>query len=81
MVAPQRDALTAAGFPLLQPEDVAGAVAAALASEGTGEAWIVQPGREPLRFRFRASPARAPRAPKGCARPCSGARRSAPCAR
>jgi NAD(P)-dependent dehydrogenase (short-subunit alcohol dehydrogenase family) len=56
MVAPQRDGLLAAGFPLLQPEDVAGAVAAALASEGTGEAWVVQPGREPLRFRFPGVP-------------------------
>jgi NAD(P)-dependent dehydrogenase (short-subunit alcohol dehydrogenase family) len=56
MVAPQRDGLLAAGFPLLRPENVADAVVAALASEGTGEAWIVQPGREPLRFRFPGVP-------------------------
>jgi NAD(P)-dependent dehydrogenase (short-subunit alcohol dehydrogenase family) len=56
MVAPQRDAFLAAGFPLLQPEDVAGAVAAALASERTGEAWVIQPGRDPLRFRFPGVP-------------------------
>jgi NAD(P)-dependent dehydrogenase (short-subunit alcohol dehydrogenase family) len=56
MVAPQRERLLAAGFPLLQPADVADAVVAALESEGTGEAWIVQPGREPLRYRFHGVP-------------------------
>jgi NAD(P)-dependent dehydrogenase (short-subunit alcohol dehydrogenase family) len=61
MVAPLRDRLVGAGFPLLRPEDVADAVMAALASEGTGEAWVVQPGREPLRFRFPGVP--GPRTP------------------
>jgi NAD(P)-dependent dehydrogenase (short-subunit alcohol dehydrogenase family) len=56
MVAPQRESLQAAGFPLLRPEDVAEAVVAALASEGTGEAWIVQPGREPLLYGFHGVP-------------------------
>jgi NAD(P)-dependent dehydrogenase (short-subunit alcohol dehydrogenase family) len=56
MIAPQREAFVAAGFPLLEPEDVAGAVVAALESEGAGEAWVVQPGREPLRFRFPGVP-------------------------
>jgi NAD(P)-dependent dehydrogenase (short-subunit alcohol dehydrogenase family) len=56
MVAPQRESLVAAGFPLLRPEDVAEAVVAALESDGTGEAWIVQPGREPLRFRYPGVP-------------------------
>ena len=56
MVAPQRDAFLAAGFPLLQPEDVAGAVAAALASKGTGEAWVIQPGREPLQLPLSGRP-------------------------
>jgi NAD(P)-dependent dehydrogenase (short-subunit alcohol dehydrogenase family) len=56
MIAPQRERLVAAGFPLLRPEDVAEGVAAALASDGTGEAWIVQPGREPLPFRFPGVP-------------------------
>lgn len=41
-----------AGFPLLQPEAVAQAVLAAARSEGTGQVWVVQPGREPLQFRF-----------------------------
>jgi NAD(P)-dependent dehydrogenase (short-subunit alcohol dehydrogenase family) len=61
MIAPLRDRLVGSGFPLLRPEDVAGAVAAALASDGTGEAWVVQPGREPLRFRFPGVP--GPRTP------------------
>lgn len=56
MVADSRDMLLAAGFPLLAPEDVAEAVMAALADEETGQAWVVQPGREPLKFRFPGVP-------------------------
>jgi NAD(P)-dependent dehydrogenase (short-subunit alcohol dehydrogenase family) len=56
MIAPMRERLVAAGFPLLQPSDVAEGVVAALASDGTGEAWVVQPGREPLRFRYPGVP-------------------------
>jgi NAD(P)-dependent dehydrogenase (short-subunit alcohol dehydrogenase family) len=41
-----------AGFPLLQPEDVAQAALAAARSSETGQVWVVQPGREPLQFRF-----------------------------
>ena len=41
-----------AGFPLLQPEDVAQAVLTAARSTATGQVWIVQPGREPIQFRF-----------------------------
>ena len=41
-----------AGFPLLQPEDVAQAVLAAARSTETGQVWVVQPGREPIQFRF-----------------------------
>ena len=51
-----RAALEAAGFPLLQPGDVADAVLVALASGETGEAWAVQPGREPLVYAFRGVP-------------------------
>ena len=40
------------GFPLLQPEEVAGAILAAARSSETGQVWVVQPGREPLQFRF-----------------------------
>jgi NAD(P)-dependent dehydrogenase (short-subunit alcohol dehydrogenase family) len=42
----------AAGFPLLQPEAVAQAVLTAARSTETGRVWVVQPGREPLQFRF-----------------------------
>jgi NAD(P)-dependent dehydrogenase (short-subunit alcohol dehydrogenase family) len=43
---------TAAGFPLLQPQAVAEAVLGAARSSETGQVWVVQPGREPLAFRF-----------------------------
>jgi NAD(P)-dependent dehydrogenase (short-subunit alcohol dehydrogenase family) len=56
-----RASLEEAGFPLLAPEDVAEAVLTAASSEGTGEAWIVQPGREPEPYRFRGLP--GPRVP------------------
>jgi len=41
-----------AGFPLLQPDVVAQAVLVAARSSETGQVWVVQPGREPLQFRF-----------------------------
>lgn len=52
MVDDVRDAFAEAGFPLLEPGDVAEAVLLAARDEETGQAWIVQPGREPLKFRF-----------------------------
>jgi len=52
-----------AGFPLLHPEDVARATLAAARSSETGQVWVVQPGREPLRFRFPNVP--GPRDPSG----------------
>jgi NAD(P)-dependent dehydrogenase (short-subunit alcohol dehydrogenase family) len=45
-----------AGFPLLQAAEVAQAVLAAARSGGTGQVWIVQPGREPEPFRFPSIP-------------------------
>jgi NAD(P)-dependent dehydrogenase (short-subunit alcohol dehydrogenase family) len=48
----QRVAFESSGFPLLRPDEVAAAVLLAARSEETGQAWAVQPGREPLRFRF-----------------------------
>ena len=51
-----RARFSAAGLPLLRPEDVAEAALAALAGEGTGEAWICQPGRPPEPYRFRGVP-------------------------
>jgi NAD(P)-dependent dehydrogenase (short-subunit alcohol dehydrogenase family) len=52
MIDHQRAAFSAAGFPLLAPEDVAEAMWRAATSEGSGECWFVQPGREPAPFRF-----------------------------
>jgi NAD(P)-dependent dehydrogenase (short-subunit alcohol dehydrogenase family) len=51
-----RQELTDRGFRLLRPEDVAEGVWAAYRSEGTGEAWVVQPGREPLLYEFKGVP-------------------------
>ena len=56
-----RARLLQAEFPLLAPEDVADAVLAAAEGSGTGEAWVVQPGREPEPYRFAGVP--GPRVP------------------
>jgi NAD(P)-dependent dehydrogenase (short-subunit alcohol dehydrogenase family) len=52
MIDPMREAFAASNFPLLSPEDVAEAVWIAATSDETGQAWFVQPGREPAPFRF-----------------------------
>lgn len=51
-----REELGSRGFRLLRPEDVADGVWAAYKSDGTGEAWIVQPGRDPLLYEFKGVP-------------------------
>ena len=51
-----RQELQERGFRLLSPEAVAEGVWAAYKSEGTGEAWVVQPGREPLHYEFKGVP-------------------------
>jgi NAD(P)-dependent dehydrogenase (short-subunit alcohol dehydrogenase family) len=56
-----RASLESAGFPLLRAEDVAEAVVLAAQSGGTGEAWVVQPGRDPEPYRFGRIP--GPRTP------------------
>ena len=48
--------VAAQGIPLLSPEAVAEAALAAARSGETGEAWVVQPGREPLVYEFRGVP-------------------------
>jgi NAD(P)-dependent dehydrogenase (short-subunit alcohol dehydrogenase family) len=48
--------LESAGLPLLRPSEVADAVWTALESGETGHAWVVQPGRPPLDFRFPGVP-------------------------
>ena len=53
IVVPElREWIAAEGIPLMEPEQVAEAVLAAARSPQTGEAWVCQPGREPLLFRF-----------------------------
>ena len=48
--------LDSRGYQLLEPSRVAEGVWAAYKSEGTGEAWIVQPGREPMQYEFKGVP-------------------------
>ena len=52
MTEPAQGELDAAGFPLMEPEDIATAILLAARSEETGQAWVCQPGREPLQFKF-----------------------------
>jgi NAD(P)-dependent dehydrogenase (short-subunit alcohol dehydrogenase family) len=63
LIAAQRDAF--ADFPLLSADDVADAVQGILAKGQSGEAWYVQPGREPGPYGFRGvpGPAGGPRPP------------------
>jgi NAD(P)-dependent dehydrogenase (short-subunit alcohol dehydrogenase family) len=56
-----RARLHASGFPLLSPREVADVVVAAAESEGTGQAWVCQPGRDPEPYRFSGVP--GPRVP------------------
>jgi NAD(P)-dependent dehydrogenase (short-subunit alcohol dehydrogenase family) len=51
-----RAELAGQGVSLIAPELVAQAVLAAARSSETGQAWIVQPGREPLVYEFRGIP-------------------------
>jgi NAD(P)-dependent dehydrogenase (short-subunit alcohol dehydrogenase family) len=51
-----KESLTKRGYRLLRPDDVADGVWAAYQSEGTGEAWVVQPGRDPLLYEFKGVP-------------------------
>lgn len=60
---PVRHLISAAGIPLMTPGDVAGALLAVLASDHTGQAWYVQPGRAAEPFSFRNVP--GPRAADG----------------
>jgi NAD(P)-dependent dehydrogenase (short-subunit alcohol dehydrogenase family) len=47
-----RGVLASANFPILDPAKVAAALVQALTIEETGQALVVQPGREPVRFKF-----------------------------
>ena len=51
-----RDQLQEAGIPIIPAETVAAAVVDLFDGEQNGEAWFVQPGREPAQFVFRNVP-------------------------
>lgn len=64
LVAGMRDAFVGAGFPLLTAEDVAAAVETAFYAEEPGTLLVVQPGRQPVPYRYSGVPG-----PKGGERP------------
>jgi len=51
-----REWIAEQGLPLMSAEHVAEAVLAVARSEETGQAWVVQAGREPVRYEFRGVP-------------------------
>jgi NAD(P)-dependent dehydrogenase (short-subunit alcohol dehydrogenase family) len=53
---PAKQALKQAGFPLIPPSDIANACVAAITSGESGNAWVIQPGRQPLTYGFRGVP-------------------------
>jgi NAD(P)-dependent dehydrogenase (short-subunit alcohol dehydrogenase family) len=61
MIGAAREGLVQSGFPLITPEEIAEGVVRAIASGGTGEAWVCQAGREALSYEFRGVP--GPRTP------------------
>jgi NAD(P)-dependent dehydrogenase (short-subunit alcohol dehydrogenase family) len=65
IVAPMRDQLVAAGFPIIPAEDVAAAVMTLFTGAMNGECWFVQAGREPAPFAFRGIPGPRAEAPSG----------------
>jgi NAD(P)-dependent dehydrogenase (short-subunit alcohol dehydrogenase family) len=56
LFAPYRQRFLDAGFPLLDPGDVASAVLLAFDDPEPGRVWCVQPGREPVPYRFSGVP-------------------------
>lgn len=56
LLAGHVEQFTAAGYPLLSADDVADAVVAAVTSRGSGQAWVVQPGRPAAPYEFRGVP-------------------------
>lgn len=56
VTAELREWIAAEGIPLIGPDHVAEAVLATARSDETGQAWVVQPGREPIRYEFHGVP-------------------------
>ena len=64
-----KQALGEAGFPLIPPEDIANACVMAITSGESGNAWVVQPGRQPLAYGFRGVPGPRAEGAEGMAPP------------
>jgi NAD(P)-dependent dehydrogenase (short-subunit alcohol dehydrogenase family) len=56
VTAELREWIESEGIPLMEPEQVAEAALVTARSDDTGQAWVVQPGREPLVYEFRGVP-------------------------
>jgi NAD(P)-dependent dehydrogenase (short-subunit alcohol dehydrogenase family) len=57
IVVPElREWIDGQGIPLMRPEQVADAMLHAASAEETGGVWVVQPGRDPIRYEFRGVP-------------------------
>ena len=56
LVADIRDMFVGAGFPMLTAEDVAAAVESAFYTEEPGTLLVVQPGRQPVPYRYAGVP-------------------------
>lgn len=61
--------LKEAGFPLIPPEGIAEACVMAITEGGSGDAWVVQPGRDPLPYGFRGIPGPRTEGAEGMAPP------------
>lgn len=56
LIADMRDILESSGFPLIDVESVSATVVELLSGEGTGQAMVIQAGREAIPFRFARPP-------------------------
>ena len=56
LIADMREVLEASGFPLIDVGSVADTVVDLLTGEATGQAMVIQAGREPMPFRFARPP-------------------------
>lgn len=56
LVGDMREMLVSSGFPLIDADSVAAAVVDLLAGEDSGQAMVIQAGREPVAFRFPRPP-------------------------
>jgi NAD(P)-dependent dehydrogenase (short-subunit alcohol dehydrogenase family) len=64
--------LTDAGFPLIPASGIAEAVMRAITSGESGNAWVIQPGREPMPYAFRGIPGPRAEGAEGMAPPSPG---------